>query len=175
MKYTETEFNGLVVLKNRSFEDDRGCLTKFFYSDFFAKFDFRVDDIYKTTSHKNVVRGLHHQQAPHGQAKLVSCLSGSFLDVAVDLRDFSHTYGKVFSYKLIAGSDDALLIPAGFSHGTLSLEDNTTMLSICSGRYMPEHEAGVNIRSIELPYDTSMSILSVKDQALPSIKSLRKL
>jgi dTDP-4-dehydrorhamnose 3,5-epimerase len=121
-----------------------------------------------------VIRGLHHQKAPYGQAKLVSCLSGSFVDVAVDLREGSQTFGKVFSYKLVAGSNDALLIPAGFSHGTLSLEDNTTMLSICSGRYMPEHEAGVDMKSIELPFDTTMSIVSIKDRALPDIRSLTK-
>lgn len=174
MKYTETEFKDLIILKNRFFQDDRGFLTKFFYSDFFVKLNFRVDDIYTTTSHKNVIRGLHHQKAPYGQAKLVSCLSGSFVDVAVDLREGSQTLGKVFSYKLVAGDNDALLIPAGFSHGTLSLEDNTTMLSICSGRYMPEHEAGVNMKSIELPYDTTMSIVSIKDRALPDIPALIK-
>ena len=172
MKYTETEFKDLMILKNRFFHDDRGFLTKFFYSDFFVKLNFRVDDIYTTTSHKDVIRGLHHQKAPYGQAKLVSCLSGSFVDVAIDLREGSQTFGKVFSYKLVAGNNDALLIPAGFSHGTLSLEDNTTMLSICSGRYMPEHEAGVDMKSIELPYDTTMSIVSIKDCALPNIRSL---
>ena len=172
MIYTETEFKDLIVLKNKSFQDNRGQLTKYFYSDFFVKLNFRVDDIYTTTSNKNTIRGLHHQRAPYGQVKLVSCLSGSFVDVAVDLRDGSQTYGKVFSYKLVAGSDDALLIPAGFSHGTLSLEDNTTMLSICSGRYLPEHEAGINMKSIKLPYDTSMSVVSVKDKALPDIQSL---
>ena len=174
MKYTKTEFKDLIILKNRFFRDDRGFLTKFFYSDFFVKLNFRVDDIYTTTSHKNVIRGLHHQKAPYGQTKLVSCLSGSFVDVAVDLREGSQTFGKGFSYKLVAGSNDALLIPAGFSHGTLSLEDNTTMLSICSGRYMPEHETGVDMKSIELQHDTTMCIVSIKDRALPDIRAIIK-
>jgi dTDP-4-dehydrorhamnose 3,5-epimerase len=174
MIYTETEFKDLLILKNKSFHDFRGQLTKYFYSDFFVKLNFRVDDIYTTTSNKDTIRGLHHQKEPYGQAKLVSCLSGSFVDFAVDLRDGSKTYGKIFSYKLIAGSDDALLIPAGFSHGTLALEDNTTMLSICSGRYLPEHEAGINMKSIEMTYDTSMSKISVKDQALPDIRTYAK-
>jgi dTDP-4-dehydrorhamnose 3,5-epimerase len=174
MEYTETEFKDLIILKNRFFPDDRGYLAKYFYSDFFVKFNFKVDDIYTTTSHKNVIRGLHHQKAPYGQAKLVSCLSGSFVDVSVDLREGSQTFAKVFSYKLVAGANDALLIPAGFSHGTLSLEDNTTMLSICSGRYMPEHEAGIDMKSIDLAYDASMSIVSIKDRALPDIRSLMK-
>lgn len=172
MIYANTDFKDLIVLKNRSFKDDRGSLVKFFYSDFFVKLNFRVDDIYTTTSNKNIIRGVHHQKAPYGQAKLITCLSGSFIDVGVDLRPDSETYGKVFSYKLVAGSDDTVLLPAGFSHGTLSLEDNTTMLSICSGRYLPEHEAGINMKSIDLPYDTSMSIISIKDRALPDLQTV---
>jgi len=172
MKYTQTEFADLLVIKNRYFKDDRGNLKKYFYSDFFVKLNFKVDDIYTTTSNKNTIRGVHHQIAPYGQAKLVTCLTGAFLDIAVDLRKGSQTYGKVFTYKLVAGSDDQLLIPAGFSHGTLSLEDNTTMLSVCSGRYLPEHEGGINMKSIDLPYDTSMSNISAKDSALPDLKSI---
>ena len=172
MKYIETEFKDLIILKNRYFPDERGYLAKYFYSDFFERLSFKVDDIYTTTSHRNVIRGLHHQKAPYGQAKLVSCLSGSFVDVSVDLREGSQTFGKVFSYKLDAGVNDALLIPAGFSHGTLSLEDNTTMLSICSGRYLPEHEAGIDMKSINLPFDTSLAVSSIKDSALPNHMSV---
>jgi dTDP-4-dehydrorhamnose 3,5-epimerase len=172
MECTETEFKDLIILKNRFFPDDRGYLAKYFYSDFFGKLNFKVDDIYTTTSHKNVIRGLHHQKAPYGQAKLVSCLSGSFMDVSVDLREGSQTFGKVFIYKLVAGANDALLIPADFSHGTFSLEDNTTMLSICSGKYLPEHETGIDMKSIDLPFNTTMSVVSIKDRALPDIKSL---
>ena len=172
MKYIETEFQDLLIFKNKHFQDERGALNKFFYSDFFSKFNFRVDDIYTTTSHKNVIRGLHHQRSPYGQAKLVSCLSGSFLDVAVDLREESTTYGGVFSYKLVASSNEALLIPAGFSHGTLSLDEGTTMLSICSGKYMPEYESGIDMKSIDLVYDTRFSTVSIKDQALPGIQTV---
>ena len=172
MKFSQTEFDDLLVIKNSSFRDVRGCLKKFFYSDFFIQFNFKVDDIYTTISKENTIRGIHHQISPYGQAKLVTCLSGSFLDVAVDLRKGRQTYGKVFTYKLVADSDDQLLIPAGFSHGTLSLEDNTTMLSICSGRYLPEFESGINMKSIDLPYDTSRSIISTKDIALPELSSI---
>lgn len=170
MEYQETNFKDLLILKNKQFKDNRGYLTKFFYSDFFKKFNFSVDDIYTTVSQNNTIRGLHHQKYPHGQAKLVTCLSGSFVDIAVDLRENSQTFGEVFAHKLTANTNEALLIPANFSHGTLSLEDNTTMLSICSGKYMPEHESGINMQSLDLKYDTSKSIISSKDISLPSIK-----
>lgn len=165
----ETDFQGLFLIKNREFQDLRGSLTKFFYSDFFDKFNFKVDDIYTTTSNKNVVRGLHHQSSPYGQSKLVSCISGEFMDIAVDLRGNSETYGQIFKYKLKAGSCNALLIPAGFSHGTFSLEDGTIMLSICSGRYLPEYESGININSLDLSLDLSNAILSEKDKLLAHI------
>lgn len=97
------------------FKDDRGMLTKYFYSDLFNKFNFQVDDIYTTVSHENVVRGLHHQVAPNGQAKLVTCLSGEFWDISVDLRNESKTYGEQFAYKLSAEKAESLLVPAGFS------------------------------------------------------------
>jgi len=172
MNYEETEFKNLILIKNNVFKDLRGNLTKFFYSDFFKRFDFKVDDIYATTSKKNVVRGIHHQENPYGQVKLVTCLSGEFLDIAVDLRVGSATFGKVFTYKLKSGSCDALLIPSGFSHGTLSLDEDTTMLSICSGRYMPEHESGIDIKSLDLPFDLSAAIISEKDMGLPDLKKI---
>jgi dTDP-4-dehydrorhamnose 3,5-epimerase len=172
MEYKKTKFSDLIILKNKIFQDERGHLIKYFYSDFFIKFNFSVDDIYTTTSHNDVIRGMHHQKHPYGQAKLVSCLTGSFLDIAADLRKDSQTFGEVFTHKLVAGSTEALLIPAGFSHGTLSLEDNTTMLSICSGKYMPEHEMGIDMRSIKLPYCTKMSTISNKDSHLPTLQSI---
>jgi len=174
MKYEETDFKDLLLIKNNIFEDLRGNLTKFFFSDFFKKFNFKVDDIYSTTSSKNVVRGLHHQKSPYGQSKLVTCLSGSFVDIAVDLREKSQTYGRIFTYKLQSGSCDSLLIPSGFSHGTFSLEDGTTMLSICSGIYLPEHESGIDMKSIDLPFDMELAVISEKDKSLPSIRSLLK-
>ena len=172
MIYSDTKFDNLLILKTKHFSDHRGQLNKFFYSDFFNSYNFNVDDVYTTVSHKNVIRGLHHQKMPFGQVKLVSCLAGSFMDVAVDLRRDSNTFGEFFSYKLTAGSEDALLIPAGFSHGTYSLEDGTTMLSICSGRYLPAEEAGIDMKSLSLPFSTSNAIVSEKDQFLPSLSSL---
>jgi len=166
----------LKIFNLKRFKDKRGMLTKFFYSDLFDKYNFKVDDIYTTVSHKNVVRGLHHQLSPYGQAKLITCLSGNFWDISVDLRKGSSTYGKVFSYKLSSKKDESILIPAGFSHGTISLDDGTVMLSICSGKYLPETEGGININSLNLEFlkeKQNMSlILSSKDESLPNIEEV---
>jgi dTDP-4-dehydrorhamnose 3,5-epimerase len=170
------KLSDLTIFDLNRFRDARGMLTKFFYSDLFDQFDFKVDDIYTTISHENVVRGLHHQLEPNGQAKLVTCLSGEFWDVVVDLRVGSPTYGEQFSYKLSTKSDESLLIPAGFSHGTISLKDDTVMLSICSGKYMPECESGINISSLNLDFLSRARIealiLSTKDKELPPLDKI---
>jgi dTDP-4-dehydrorhamnose 3,5-epimerase len=176
MKFREQKLKGLFVFDLNEFKDDRGMLTKYFYSDLFNKFNFQVDDIYTTVSHENVVRGLHHQITPYGQAKLVTCLSGEFWDISVDLRKESKTYGEQFSYKLSAGKAESLLVPAGFSHGTVSLESGTVMLSICSGKYMPEHEAGINISSLNLDFlpgnCVESLVISPKDKHLPPLQKM---
>jgi dTDP-4-dehydrorhamnose 3,5-epimerase len=176
MKFREQKLKDLFVFEMNEFKDDRGMLTKYFYSDLFNKFNFQVDDIYTTVSHENVVRGLHHQVAPNGQAKLVTCLSGEFWDISVDLRNESKTYGEQFAYKLSAEKAESLLVPAGFSHGTVSLASGTVMLSICSGKYMPEHEAGINIRSLNLDFLSKNCIeslvISPKDKQLQSLDEM---
>ena len=90
---------------------------------------------------------MHHQNEPHGQTKIISCLTGSFYDVAIDLRENSETYLKIFTYKLTHLSDESILVPSGFSHGIYTLEDKTLMLSICSGQYLPDYETGFNMHS----------------------------
>lgn len=172
MKFKE-KLSDLTIFDLSRFRDPRGMLTKFYYSDLLDQYNFKVDDIYTTVSNKNVVRGLHHQFGPNGQAKLVTCLSGEFWDISVDLRIGSPTYGEQFSYKLSSENDESLLVPAGFSHGTLSLENDTIMLCVCSGKYMPEHEAGINITSLNLDFISADCIneliLSSKDKKLPPL------
>jgi dTDP-4-dehydrorhamnose 3,5-epimerase len=105
-------------------------------------------------------------------------LSGEFWDISVDLREDSDTFGEQFAYKLSALKAESLLVPAGFSHGTISLIDGTVMLSICSGKYMPEHEAGINIRSLNLDFlpdhCVKALVVSAKDECLPSHNEIVK-
>lgn len=169
MDIFKTEFQDLFLIKRSQFEDTRGSLRKLFFLDFFQKIDFHVDDIYITTSKKHAVRGLHHQIDPFGQAKMISCLRGSFIDIAVDLRKGSSTHKQAYVKTLTEGDSLSILVPAGFSHGTYSLEDGSSMLSICSGEYMPEHERGISIRSISQFSEDQKLILSNKDMALPML------
>jgi len=163
---TPSAFEGLVIIEKTSFRDERGVLLKHFQSDFEYFLGTAIDDIYTTTSHRNVVRGCHHQTDPYGQIKIVTCLRGSFWDVAIDLREQSATYKKVFTYHLDESSDISLLIPRGFSHGTYSTSDCTTMLSACAGKYLPEAESGILMSSLDLGFYTASAIVSKKDSLL---------
>jgi dTDP-4-dehydrorhamnose 3,5-epimerase len=157
----------LYLVETKLFLDARGSLQKYFESDLFSKLDFSVDDIYTTHSHRNVIRGMHHQIEPYGQVKFVSCVAGSFFDVALDLRRKSKTYGKVFTCKLESSKNLSVIVPSGFSHGTYSLQDDSIMLSICSGQYIPHQESGFNMRSLNLPFVKKNATLSEKDILLP--------
>ena len=174
MLYSKTEFKDLLIIKYRNFNDYRGNLKKYFYSAFFDELNFKVDDVYTTNSNKNIIRGMHHQINPYGQAKLISCISGSFLDIAIDLRSESNTYGKIFQHVLNNDCNESILVPAGFSHGTFSFEDNTTMLSICSGNYLPEYESGIRMKTLSLDFNISDGIESEKDKALPCLEDAIK-
>jgi dTDP-4-dehydrorhamnose 3,5-epimerase len=165
---TPSEFEGLIIIKKTTFRDERGVLLKHFQSDYEHFVGAAIDDIYTTSSYRDVVRGCHHQIEPYGQLKIVTCLKGSFWDVAIDLRKNSATYNKIFTYHLKASSDISLLIPRGFSHGTYSTSDRTIMLSACSGKYLPEFESGILMSSLNLGfYDVSAKV-SKKDSQLSS-------
>jgi len=163
IKLIKTDFFGLYLVETKLFLDARGSLQKYFESDLFSQIGFSVDDIYTTKSHRDVIRGMHHQIEPYGQVKFVSCLAGSFFDVALDLRRESKTYGKVFTCKLESSKNLSIIVPSGFSHGTYSLQDDSIMLSICSGQYIPHQESGFNMRSLNLPFVKKNATLSEKD------------
>lgn len=164
---TETKFDKLFLVKRNRFLDARGALEKFFEQDVHEFKSLDLCDIYTTNSKKNVVRGLHHQIEPFGQHKIVSCISGAFWDVALDLRPTSNTYGQVFKYLLTPSNETSILVPPGFSHGTYSLIDDTVMLSMCSGKYLPEYESGFLMSSLNLDfYDSRLAVVSEKDRKL---------
>jgi len=163
----ETDHSGIYIVKRQGFFDNRGSLEKFYQKDIFDNLEFCVSDIYTTKSDKDVVRGMHHQRGEFGQKKLITCLSGAFMDVVIDLRPNSKMYGKTYT-KLLKETDNlSLLISSGFSHGTYSLTDNAVMLSVCSGAYLPEYEEGFNMKSLKLPFYETYAVVSEKDLMYP--------
>jgi dTDP-4-dehydrorhamnose 3,5-epimerase len=172
-KFKHTKFDGLYIIAYSCFNDARGKLTKYFQKDIKLFNQITVDDVYTTFSKENVVRGMHHQINEFGQAKYITCLAGEFWDIAIDLRPQSKTFKEVFTHKLACDRLESILIPAGFSHGTYSLSDATLMLSVCSGKYIPDQESGISMESLGLPFYSPRAIVSVKDSTLLGIEEFK--
>jgi dTDP-4-dehydrorhamnose 3,5-epimerase len=172
MNKISTSFAGVYIYSRNKFSDNRGHLEKLFMPYAFLDIQFSVDDAYLAISQKaDTIRGLHAQKNPFGQYKLVTCTTGQMFDVALDLREDSATFGHVFTHKLDSKKSESVLIPPGFAHGVYSLEDNTTMLSLCSRPYLPEHEFGISMLDLDLDFvRESAVIVSEKDRILPTRK-----
>ena len=173
MPFFETGIQGLVVYEPRIFPDDRG-----YFFESFSQRAFEAEGLTMKWVQDNqarscygVIRGLHYQHAPHAQTKLIRALSGSILDVVVDIRKASPTYGKVFSIELSADNKKQLLVPKGFAHGYSVLSETAEILYKCDSFYSKESEGGVRYDDPALGIDWQIpagkSLLSPKDIILP--------
>src|SRR5688572_27586934 len=126
MQVKETGIEGLVEIIPSIFNDDRGWFYEFFNITTFQKASLPTHFVQENTSFskKDVIRGLHFQQEPHAQGKLVTVLSGRVMDVVVDMRRGSKTFGKVYYYELNGTTRNMLMVPEGFAHGFAALEDS---------------------------------------------------
>lgn len=173
MPFTATDIPGLLVFEPKVFEDSRGCFFESYNEDIFRKegIDFRWVQDNQSTSMYGVIRGLHYQLPPFAQAKLVRVLKGKILDVAVDIRKGSPTYGQSFSIKLSAKNKKQLFIPAGLAHGFSVLSKKAEVLYKCDRFYNKESEAGIIFNDPELNIDWEIpaedAIISEKDMFLP--------
>jgi len=163
------------------FKDSRGCFFESFNKSSFEKetglsLDFIQDNISKSS--KGVLRGLHFQTGNYEQAKLVSVLKGSVLDVCVDLRKESKTFGQYFSIILDDITPKQLFIPRGFAHGFLALENDTIFTYKCDNYYHKPSEKGIifNDKTLNIDWNFSQNqiIVSEKDKLLPTFENLFK-
>ena len=175
MPFITTELRGLLVFEPKVFEDSRGYFFESYNENIFQQQGIQcrfVQDNQSSSSY-GVIRGLHYQLNPHAQTKLVRVLSGRILDVAVDARNGSPTYGRHFSIELSSGNKRQLLIPTGFAHGFSVLSKKAEVLYKCDAFYNKESEGGIIYNDAELSIDWHLpekdSIISEKDQLLPSL------
>jgi len=171
MQITKTKIEGLLEITPRVFEDERGYFYESYSKQSFAKIGLDLDFIQdnQSLSKKGVLRGLHFQNPPFAQGKLVRVVKGSVLDIAVDLRKDSPTYGKYHKVLLTEENKRLFWIPAGFAHGFLTLEDDTIFAYKVTGLYNKQSEgcikwddSDLNI-DWEIPSDLS-PLVSEKDQ-----------
>ncbi len=167
MEFIKTDIEGLIIVKPSVFEDHRGYFLESYsakkYKDGGINVDFVQDN--ESKSEQNVLRGLHFQKPPHAQAKLVRVIKGAVLDVAVDIRKGSKTYGKYVAVELSEKNKTQFFIPEGFAHGFLTLEDDTIFAYKCSKFYDKESEGSLlwNDPDINIDWQVENPILSEKD------------
>ena len=173
MEIKKTDFNGVLILQPKVLEDARGSFMESYRSEWFAGVKFIQDN--EALSKKGVIRGLHFQRPPFAQSKLIRVLSGRILDVIVDLRKSSDTFGQVFSIELSSENKTQLLVPKGFAHGYATLSDTATVLYKVDQYYNKNYDTGIYPLSESLSIDWQVSdvLLSEKDQSLNDFKDFK--
>ena len=179
MQFQQTEIAGCFIIKPTVLRDLRGNFRETFNKAILERelgyaVDFVQDN--QSISYKHVLRGIHFQQGNHAQAKLVRVVRGSVLDVVVDLRKESPTFGHHVSVELTEDNGMMFFMPRGMAHGFLALEDQTVFCYKCDAYYHPESEAGIIFDDPDLGIDwgvpNSELIVSNKDLNLPTFKEL---
>lgn len=175
MPFQTTDIPGLQIFEPNVFEDSRGYFFESYNEKIFreAGIDFRWVQDNQSSSLYGVIRGLHYQLPPYAQSKLIRVLRGKILDVAVDIRVGSPTFGKSYCKVLSAKNKRQLFIPKGFAHGFSVLSEKAEVLYKCDGYYNKESEAGIIYNDPALHIDWRLpagdAIISDKDKILPTL------
>lgn len=177
IKVTKTNLTDVLIVEPAVFGDHRG-----FFTESYSEEDFKaagitanfVQDNHSLSSQAGVLRGLHFQKGAAAQTKLIRVVTGAVLDVIVDIRKGSPTYGKWEGYILSEANHRQLLVPKGFAHGFVTLTDNVNFLYKCDNYYNAEADGGIAFDdpdlAIDWPIDIKKAILSEKDQHHPTLK-----
>ena len=182
MQFTRTKIEDVVIIEPQVHGDDRGYFVETFRADKVEEFlgykiNFCQDN--ESKSSKGVLRGLHYQLSPHAQTKLVRVIQGSVLDVAVDIRKNSPTFGQHVAVKLTAQNKKQLLVPRGFAHGFVVLEDDTVFAYKVDNYYSPECDRGIAFDDEALNIDWILNHdelnLSAKDKVQPKLNETNDL
>ena len=181
MKFIETKLKGCFIIEPKIIQDERGYFMESFNERTFQdaidqKVHFVQDN--QSFSTKGVLRGLHYQTGEHAQAKLVRVLQGQVLDVAVDIRPGSDTFGQYEAVILSAENQTQFFIPRGFAHGFLVLSETATFFYKCDNFYNKESEGGILFNDstigVDWNFDTEKLIISEKDKFLPTLENAKK-
>lgn len=175
MKIIHTRFEGLKIIIPKVLEDARGEFIKTFNSDFFLEHNISLEikEIFYSLSNKDVIRGMHFQTPPHEHTKLIYVAHGKILDVVLDIRKDSPTYGEFYSIELSKENTKILLIPKGFAHGYKSLQDNTNVTYMQSSCYEPNSDTGIKYDSFGFEWDLENPILSKRDLSFIDFNSYK--
>src|SRR5215203_5655102 len=172
MPFLTCSIEGLIIVEPNTFEDSRGYFFEAYNQNIFQQNGITCNFVQDNQSRSSygVIRGLHYQLNPFSQAKLVRVLEGQILDLAIDIRKNSHTYGQHFSIELSAENKKQLFIPAGFAHGFSVLSEQAEVFYKCNSFYNKESEAGIlyNDRALNIDWKipAGKEIISETDKGL---------
>lgn len=164
---------GSFMITLPAFPDDRGIFVKTFHDTTLhaAGIDFFLKESYFSISRKDVIRGMHFQTPPHGHAKIIFCPQGSILDVIVDLRRASPTYGHYHAEELSDKNHRAYYIPEGFAHGFKALTEGAMTYYLVSSEYHKESDTGIRWDSIGFDWQCESPVISARDSSFPRLEA----
>jgi dTDP-4-dehydrorhamnose 3,5-epimerase len=168
LKFYKTELEGLYTISLNKLIDERGLFARTFCKDEFKQIGFDKEFVqfnHSFNKHKGTIRGMHFQNAPYSETKLIRCVQGSVFDVAIDLRERSSTFLKYFGMILSAENMDSILIPEGFAHGFQTLEDNTSLIYHHTQYYTAHADAGIRFddKTLNIKWKLPPAFVSSKD------------
>lgn len=169
---TPSRLPGCLQIQLPHFADARGTFVKLLHRSSWAEWglDCTFPELFYSSSHSNVLRGMHFQLPPHDHAKLVVCQAGQVLDVVVDVRKGSPTFGEHAAFMLDGEQPQAIYIPSGLAHGFCSLSDNAQMLYAVTSEHTPSHDAGIHWRSAGIQWPVAEPLVSPRDESLPALQ-----
>ena len=172
MQIQETKLQGIYIIKNKYIEDIRGDFCKIYNEEIYNKYgiDFKFREQYYSTSNKGVIRGMHFQAPPYQHAKLIHVISGKALDVILDIRKESNTYGQYVVIELERNDATSIYIPKGCAHGFQALEDNTIMLYNVETIYNMKADKGIRYDSFGMKWIGERHIISDRDLKLETFR-----
>jgi dTDP-4-dehydrorhamnose 3,5-epimerase len=170
LKFCKTGLEGLYTITLNKLQDERGLFARTFCKNEFKQIGFDKEFVqfnHSFNKHKGTIRGMHFQNVPYSETKLIRCVQGSVFDVAVDLREGSPTFLKYFATQLSAENMDSILIPEGFAHGFQTLEDNTALIYHHTEYYTPNADAGIRFddKTVNIKWELPPVFASPKDNA----------
>lgn len=171
MNLVSTEIGGVYIIEQFAFDDNRGQFIKMFTESFFKEngLDAVFMESFYSVSHKNVIRGMHFQTPPCDHSKIATIISGKVIDVVLDLRKKSETYGKYVAIPMCEKNRRSIYIPKGCAHGFCSLSDSSIIHYQTSTVHSKEHDMGVNWNSFGFKWPVAYPIVSARDMNFPAL------
>lgn len=176
MQFTALPLEGAMLIILPHSQDERGFFTKSFHETSLKKagIDFTLRESYFSLSKKDVIRGMHFQTPPHQHSKIVFCPQGAILDVIIDLRKDSATYGQYYAQELSAENHLAYYIPEGFAHGFKSLSDDAITYYLVSSEYSQANDTGILYNSFGFDWELGKPVISARDLSFPELINFTK-